>query len=131
MRPKISTCELLKITRFCIFEGRIGWFVLAMGTVLRHRQTCWIRYHLPHSAASGDHCCKLIKMLSLAEKPSWEIKKISAIFSSFSQELRSELGHAKKLWFNQSISEEQCSIKTSSFLQVLVRLSLSLHGSNV
>lgn len=83
MRPNISTRELLKITRFCICEGRIGCFILAMGTVLRHRQTCWIRYHLPPSAASGDHCCKLIKMLSLAEKPSWEIKKISAIFFLF------------------------------------------------
>lgn len=97
---------------------------MAMGIVLRYRQTAWIKYHVPHSAASGDHCCKLLKMVS-------EKKRLLPIFSSFTQELHSALGHAKKLWFNLSISEEQCSIKTNCLPQVLVRLSLSVHGSNV
>lgn len=54
----------LKLLGFVILNGGIGCFILAMGIVLRYRQTDWIKCHLPHSAVSGDHCCKLSQMVS-------------------------------------------------------------------
>lgn len=118
----------LKLQGFVFLNGRIGCFILEMGIVLRYRQTGWIRCHLPHSATSGFHCCKFLKMVSSSEIQLGK-NKISAIFSSFPQEMHSVLRHAKKFWFNPSISEEQCSVKTNCLLQVLVRLSLFLQDS--
>lgn len=57
-------------------NGRTGCFIMAMGIVLRYRHTAWIKYHVPHSAASGDHCCKLLKMVS-EKKDFWQFFPLS------------------------------------------------------
>lgn len=59
----------LKLQGIVFLNGRICCFILAMGIVLISRQirSDWIRYHLPHPAASGDHCCKHLKIVSSSE----------------------------------------------------------------
>lgn len=100
----------LKLLAFVFLNGRTGCFIMAMGIVLRYRQTAWIKYHVPHSAASGDHCCKLLKMVS-------EKKKTSANFFLLRPGIAQCIGTCKETGFTWTFLRSSVPSKLTAFLK--------------